>query len=35
MEKAAENKHTLYMVMRLNTHVDYLDPEQVKELLQN
>ena len=25
MENAAENKQTLYMVMRLNTHIDYLD----------
>lgn len=32
MEKAAENKQTLYMVMRLNTQVDYLDPRTGKRI---
>lgn len=32
MENAAENKQTLYMVMRLNTLVDYLDPRTGKRI---
>ena len=32
MENTTESKQTLYMVMRLNTQVDYLDPRTGKRI---